>query len=212
MNALHRLGRIILGNRNVEKLTLPMTSISTLEKPNIRRVHTMGGVHPGNIPATTKNKTIDTVTDEVFSEGDEVDPADAFEGNNAYKMVLPNYESENFSFDSDTGILQEREDEIKHFEEIIKPKRDDLDKIHSLKFGDVARDIDRHMPREFEISSDQSEWDYVERLLPLRIVPPLPPAPNKDGTYPSGFCAPSRKPGNLAYHVTRTRSHMLPVY
>ena len=212
MNALHRLGRIVSLHRSLEKGTLRLTSIVTFQKPTVRRGHTMGGIHPGNFPPLTKNTTKDTVPEETFSEEDEIDPADAFEGKNAYKMILPNYESENFSFDPDTGILQEREDEMKHFEDVIKPKKDGLDKIHSVKFGDVARDIDRHIPREFELSSDQSEWNYVERLLPLRIVPPLPRPPNKDGSYPSGFCAPRIKPGDLPYHVSRTRSHMLPVY
>ena len=115
MYALQRLGRIMSHYPSVQKGTLRLTSIATFEKQTVRSGHQMGGVHPGNVPPLTKKPTVDRVPDESFTL-DETNPDDAFEGTHAYNMHMPNYETENFSFDSDIGILQEREDEIKHFE------------------------------------------------------------------------------------------------
>ena len=210
---MQRLGRIRSLHHAVQKNAARRITPANFERHIIRRGHTMGGAHPGNVPALTKKPLAsameedDSITDEV-----EIDLDDAFEGPNAYNMILPNYETENFSFDPDIGILQEREDEIKHYEEVIKPKREGMDRVQSLDLGEVVRDIDRHLPRDFEVSSDQKEWEYVQRLLPIKIIPPLPPAPNEDGSYASGFVAARTRPGDLPYHVSRTRSHMLPVY
>ena len=175
--------------------------------------HTMGPIHPGNIPPRSQSFPSEVSQDEGFVDlDDEVDPDDAFEGPNAYKFVMPNYETENFSFDPEIGILQEPEDERRHYEQVVKPKREESDRLKSLNVGGVVRDINLHLPRDFEASTDEKEWAYVERLLPMKTVPPLPAAPNKDGSYPSGFVAPRTRPGDFSYHVSRTRSHMLPVY
>ena len=207
---LQRMKTILPIHRTIQK-TIP-TSTLLIHKIDIRKGHTMGGPHPGSFPPVPKRKTEEASANEFSIEQTEEDPEDAFQGTDAYKMFMPNYESENFSFDAEGGILQEREDEIKHYEEVVKPHRDNLNKLRSLKFGEIIHDVDRHTPREFEVSNDQSEWKFVERLLPLRIVPPLPPAPNVDGSYPSGFVCPRAKPGDYPYHVSRTRAHMLPVY
>ena len=64
--------------------------------------------------------------------------------------------------------------------------------------------------RNFVVSRDPAEWAHVERLLPsFKLVPPCPSA-GQD--YPSGFRAPTAAPGQYAYHVRRTRNHMLPVF
>ena len=209
MTAIQRLCRLKAHRNVIPKSALRLPRIVIFE--GSRYSHTMGNSLPGNVPSRTKKVSIESFSGENNPEED-IDPDDAFEGSLAYNMHLPNHESENFSFDPETGILQEKEDEIKHYENVVKPKKDQLDRVKELNFGEVARDIDQHIPRDFEVSSDQSEWAYVERLLPLKVIPKLPPAPNKDGSYPSGFVAPKRKAGEFPYHVSRTRSHMLPVY
>lgn len=176
----------------------------------VRKAHTLGGTQPGNIPDLPKRPLSEVSPDEEAHEVD--DPDDAFEGSNAYRFVIPNQETENFSFDSEVGILQEPEDERRYYEDVVKPKREEEDRQQVLKFGEVTRDIDGHLPQEFEVSSDPFEWAYVERLLPMKIIPHLPPSPSGDGVYPSGFVAPKTQPGELPYHVTRTRNYMLPVY
>ena len=210
MSFLLRMKTMLPLHRTVQS-TLPTITVTPIHKTNIRKGHSMGGPHPGNLPPLPK-KVVEESNAEDFLQEADVDPDDAFEGKDAYKMLLPNYESENFSFDPDSGILQEREDEVKYYEEVVKPKNDSLNKTRTLKFGDIVHDVDRHFPREFEVSNDESEWKFVERLLPLKIVPQLPTAPNEDGSYPSGFVRPRAKPGDYPYHVSRARSHMLPVY
>ena len=212
MSFLQRMKTILPLYRTVQN-TLPSSSNFLIHRTNVRKGHSMGGPHPGNIPPLSLKVTKEQNAEEiVFEDTDQIDPDDAFEGKDAYKMILPNHESENFSFDPEVGILQEREDEIEYYEGVVKPERDRLDRDRSLKFGDIVHDVDRHHPRDFEVSSDQTEWKFVERLLPMDIVPPLPPAPNEDGSYPSGFIMARAKPGDYPYHISRTRSHMLPVY
>ena len=63
-----------------------------------------------------------------YSELNEGDPDDAFEGSNAYQFVIPNQETENFSFDPEVGILQEPDDERRYYEDVVKPKRDEDDR------------------------------------------------------------------------------------
>ena len=212
MSLLQRLSRVRCFQHYIKKSAVRPT-IVFLDKQIIRKKHTMGKSHPGsNKPPLINKSTIDSVSEEFITEESGTDPDDAFEGESAYNMILPNYETENFSFDPDTGILQEREDEIKHYEEIVRPFREKKDRITELNFGKVARDIDRHSPQDFEVSSDKSEWAYVERLFAPKIIPQLPTPPNEDGSYPSGFVAPRTQPGDFPYHVSRPRSHMLPVY
>uniref|UniRef100_A0A0N5A9S0 Large ribosomal subunit protein mL49 n=1 Tax=Syphacia muris TaxID=451379 RepID=A0A0N5A9S0_9BILA len=52
-------------------------------------------------------------------------------------------------------------------------------------------------------------WDYIERLLPLEVIPEVP----KHESYPtpSGWCPP-RSDVNLPYHVSRRRDHLFPLY
>ena len=63
--------------------------------------------------------------------------------------------------------------------------------------------------RGFEVSRDPSEWAFVDRLLPSSKLVPACPDPQD---FPSGFRAPTARPGDHPYHVRRSRNHMLPVY
>ena len=66
--------------------------------------------------------------------------------------------------------------------------------------------------RNYTISSDLEEWKYVERLLPLSVIPEVP----KKDHYPSGFKLPKYSAEEAIekyqYFVGRTAMHMLPVY
>lgn len=72
----------------------------------------------------------------------------------------------------------------------------------------VARPLPDCPERDFVVSKDPEEWRFVERLLTYDIVPPVP---EKD-EYPSGYRPPTARPGDHAYFVARTPSHLLPVY
>ena len=43
-----------------------------------------------------------------------------------YRYTIPNYETENFSFDREAGILQEEADERRFYERVVKPKTSHL--------------------------------------------------------------------------------------
>ncbi|XP_076169061.1 mitochondrial ribosomal protein L49 [Ptiloglossa arizonensis] len=62
---------------------------------------------------------------------------------------------------------------------------------------------------DYEITKDPQEWEYVERLLKLKVVP-IPPLENKK--FPSGWIAPTSKPKDHPYYVQRTKNYMQPVY
>ena len=101
------------------------------------------------------------------------------------------------------NILQEPEDEQKQFQEyqelygphmFVKPRRE------------VPAD------REFLVVKDAEVWAFVERLLPPEKVPSLPRQLADSSMSPSGFRPPRVVPGTFPYHVSRPKSHMLPVY
>nr|XP_026498039.1 probable 39S ribosomal protein L49, mitochondrial [Vanessa tameamea] len=61
---------------------------------------------------------------------------------------------------------------------------------------------------DFEIEKNPPEWAYVERLLPLEIIPPVQPKE----TYPSGWIPPKEEAKDLPYFMPRTKNHELPIY
>ena len=107
--------------------------------------------HPGSFP---KTKTPLEIQDEESLE---------------YHYSIPNFETENFTFDSEAGILQEAEDERNFYENVVVPK------TSNLSFRQLAEQIDvenQSNSRGFEVSKDPQEWSYVERLLPPKQVTP----------------------------------------
>ncbi len=105
--------------------------------------------------------------------------------------------SEHISFDP-KFILQEASEERKTYSDLVGTYGEHL----------VARPLPEEPEREFLISRDPTEWRFVERLLPLELVPPVP----ERSEYPSGFVPVRAKPGEHPYFVRRTVNHMLPVY
>ncbi|KAK8392805.1 hypothetical protein O3P69_014918 [Scylla paramamosain] len=61
-----------------------------------------------------------------------------------------------------------------------------------------------------QVETSTAEWHYVERLFPLKSIPKPTVAPGE--VTPSGWVAPSAKPGDHPYFVRRSPSHMIPVY
>jgi len=61
---------------------------------------------------------------------------------------------------------------------------------------------------KYEVSSSPEEWKYVERLLPLTIIP----SPPDNKVFPSGWKPQTAKFDQYPYFIHRTRNHMLPVY
>ncbi|XP_042892935.1 39S ribosomal protein L49, mitochondrial-like isoform X2 [Penaeus japonicus] len=62
--------------------------------------------------------------------------------------------------------------------------------------------------KEVEVST--AEWSFVERLIPPKAIPKPNVKPGE--VTPSGWVAPSAAPGDYPYFVSRSASHMLPVY
>merc|ERR1712156_15868 len=120
-----------------------------------------------------------------------------------YDKPVGNVQSENFTFDMKQGIGQTSEEEQEHFEEYVS-------KFGEARFSDLAKP--NFQARNYTISSDLEEWKYVERLLPLSVIPEVP----KKDHYPSGFKLPKYSAEEAIekyqYFVGRTAMHMLPVY
>ena len=99
--------------------------------------------------------------------------------------------------------FQTLEEEQEHFEEYVS-------KFGEARFSDLAKP--NFQARNYTISSDLEEWKYVERLLPLSLIPEVP----KKDHYPSGFKLPKYSAEEAIekyqYFVGRTAMHMLPVY
>ena len=118
-----------------------------------------------------------------------------------YDKPVGNVESENFTFDAEEGIGQTIDEERSHFEEYVS-------KFGEARFSDFAPKVEQN--REFAVSTE--EWKFVERLLPLTMIPAIP----KLDRYPSGFQPPKISPDEAIekyqYFVSRTNSHFLPVY
>lgn len=105
--------------------------------------------------------------------------------------------SDIFSFNPD-HIRQEVDEEKKHF-------RDMVSVYGEHRFG---RPEHRIADRDYVASSDPEEWKFVEDLMPMELIPPIPVR----DSYPSGFVPPTAKPGDRPYFVARTVHHMMPVY
>ncbi|XP_076250937.1 mitochondrial ribosomal protein L49 [Rhynchophorus ferrugineus] len=60
----------------------------------------------------------------------------------------------------------------------------------------------------YEVTKDPIDWSYVERVLPLKTVPP----PIKKDSYPSGWKPQSDELADRPYFIKRTKNHMLPCY
>lgn len=58
----------------------------------------------------------------------------------------------------------------------------------NIRFSQLAYDFEA---RDFEVSKDTKEWEYVERLLPPRIIPDIPHLKE----FHSGFQPPKIIPG-----------------
>ncbi|XGW05617.1 hypothetical protein V3C99_016181 [Haemonchus contortus] len=54
------------------------------------------------------------------------------------------------------------------------------------------------------------DWSYIDRLMPLEVVPPLPA--HESYPTPSGWQPPQDPPPDLPYYVRRRRDHTLPLY
>jgi len=123
-----------------------------------------------------------------------------------YRYSIPNYETENFSFDRETGILQEPEDEKDFYEKVVLPKTGNLPFRHKLHEGN--RELD------YEVSKDPAEWAYVDRLVPSGRVIKTDFDYGKE--YPSGYVPPNpavrQDESGHEYYVGRTRNGMMPVY
>ncbi|XP_045106880.1 39S ribosomal protein L49, mitochondrial-like [Portunus trituberculatus] len=61
-----------------------------------------------------------------------------------------------------------------------------------------------------QVETSTVEWHYVERLFPQKSIPKPTVSPGE--VTPSGWVAPSAKPGDHPYFIRRSQSHMLPVY
>lgn len=68
-------------------------------------------------------------------------------------------------------------------------------------------DLDK-LNTKYEVSKDPEEWKYVERALPLTIIP----EPVAKETYPSGWKPQTNEVKNRPYFIERTKNHMIPVY
>ncbi|EGI69677.1 PREDICTED: probable 39S ribosomal protein L49, mitochondrial [Acromyrmex echinatior] len=61
---------------------------------------------------------------------------------------------------------------------------------------------------DYEITKDENEWKYVERLLPYKIIP----KPPTTGKFSSGYKPASASPKDNPYFIERTKNYMQPVY
>ncbi|XP_050299783.1 probable 39S ribosomal protein L49, mitochondrial isoform X2 [Anthonomus grandis grandis] len=62
--------------------------------------------------------------------------------------------------------------------------------------------------RQYEVTKDPVDWEYVHRVLPQLTIP----EPLKKDVYPSGWKPQAENLENRPYFVARTRNHMIPCY
>lgn len=163
--------------------------------------------HPGAYPDLPRDH------DDLSAEEDWANSAESEEELRQleYKYTIPNYETENFSFDAERGILREAEDEREFYEKVVIPKSQNQSfrKISQQLVAEGENDKD---VRGYMTSKDSTEWSYVERLAPISSIIHQE---FEYKEYPSGFTPPNpanRVNANLEYFVGRTRNCMLPVY
>ncbi|CAN7936879.1 unnamed protein product [Ixodes hexagonus] len=82
---------------------------------------------------------------------------------------------------------------------------------HQIPDHEGHRDVwaSTECPDYTQVEEVKGHWHFVERLLPLKVVPE---PPKHDGPAPSGWRPPPPKAPPLPYYVRRSRNHLLPVY
>jgi len=130
-----------------------------------------------------------------------------------FKYMVPNYETENFTFDTEHGILQEPDDEKAFYENVVVPRTQDQSfRKLSQQFAHEIGSSEVGGGSDYVTSQDQSEWAYVERLMPISQITRTQ---FEYKAFPSGFVPPNpanRDNEELEYFVGRTKFCMLPVY
>ncbi|XP_023014230.1 mitochondrial ribosomal protein L49 [Leptinotarsa decemlineata] len=76
----------------------------------------------------------------------------------------------------------------------------------SYKSSPFLEDVE--VNTKYEVTKDPHDWQYVQRALPVHIVP----EPLKKEVYPSGWKPQGEEMKSKPYFVERTRNHMIPVY
>ncbi|XP_018402974.1 PREDICTED: probable 39S ribosomal protein L49, mitochondrial isoform X1 [Cyphomyrmex costatus] len=61
---------------------------------------------------------------------------------------------------------------------------------------------------DYDITKDENEWKYVERLFGPKIIP----KPAENNEFPSGYKPASASPTDNAYFIERSKNHMQSVY
>lgn len=110
--------------------------------------------------------------------------------------TLTHKATEHISFDP-KFIRQEPEDERAHFQDYIET-------FGEHRFGQPPEAAPE---RQFTISEDPEEWQFVSRLLPKATIPEVPDLPE----YPSGFVKPTAKPGDYRWVNEPLEALVLPV-
>ncbi|XP_030763535.1 probable 39S ribosomal protein L49, mitochondrial [Sitophilus oryzae] len=62
--------------------------------------------------------------------------------------------------------------------------------------------------RSYEVTKDTTDWSYVQRVLPPKVVP----TPVKKDVYPSGWRPQTIDIADKPYFIKRTKNHMIPCY
>ncbi|XP_075234042.1 mitochondrial ribosomal protein L49 [Lycorma delicatula] len=81
-------------------------------------------------------------------------------------------------------------------------------KSHYSAYGASKPEGDPKQYTDYEIIKNPDEWKYVERLLPISLIPEPPLKEN----YPSGWKPATAKAEDYPYFVERTKNHLVPVY
>jgi len=180
------------------------------EFERLKPMHGLGDFqtpHPGAYPDLPRDH------DDISAEEDWANSAESEDELRQleYKYTIPNYETENFTFDSEHGILQEARDERSFYENVIVPKS------QNQSFRKISQQLlttsdNERGDSDYMTSKDSKEWSYVERLAPISSIT------HQEFDYkehPSGFIPPNpdnRTNSGLEYFVGRTKYCMLPVY
>lgn len=72
----------------------------------------------------------------------------------------------------------------------------------------ATEDVDVERQPTIEIRTNPPEWKYVERILPMKIVP----TPLAKDEYPSGWVPQQARAHSYPYFIRRSKNHMVPVY
>ncbi|KAJ8956566.1 hypothetical protein NQ317_012638 [Molorchus minor] len=80
-------------------------------------------------------------------------------------------------------------------------------RLSSFKSSLFVEDVGE-VKRKYEVTYNPTDWKYVERILPLSVVP----EPKKKDNYTSGWKRQADNLQNRPYFIERTKNHMIPVY